>query len=130
MLRTVVFTSGILFKDGKILILKRRDDDTHAGKWDCVGGFFKEFESGEECMLREAKEELGIDVEIVKNGKVFEMLERDRRCIVLPYLLSADSPAIKLTEYVEYKWVAPDELKKFNCVPDLIEASKLFGLLK
>jgi len=129
--RTCVFTSGILFKDGKILLLKRRDDEKiHPGKWDCLGGHFKEFESGEECMLREAKEEIGVEIKIIKSGKVFEIHEKDRRCIVLPYLLTADSKKIKLTEHIEFKWVSPNELKNFNCVPDLVEASKLFGLIK
>ncbi len=136
-IKTIVFTSGVLFKDGKILVLKRRDDEkVHPGKWDCVGGHMKEFESGEECILREAKEEIGVDVRILKRGKVFEINEKGRRCIVLPYLLDADittdsgEESIKLTEHVEFRWVTADELKSLDCVPDLIEASRLFGLIE
>ena len=129
--RTVIFTSGVLFKDGKILILKRKEDEKiWPNKWDCLGGLIRELESEEECMIREAKEETGMDVKIVKRGKVFEIDEKNRRCVILPYLLSSDSSEIKLTEHDEYKWVTPDKLKDLNCVPDLIEASKLFGLIK
>ncbi len=130
-MRTTIFTTGVLFKNGRVLILKRREDeDISPGKWDSIGGHLHLNESGEECMLREAKEETGLDVEIVQAGKSFEIFVKDRRFIVLPYLLSAKSDAVKITEHVDFKWVSPIELREYDCVPDLMEAAKMFGLIK
>jgi 8-oxo-dGTP diphosphatase len=130
--RTRAFTSGILFKDGKILIMKRGSAaPTYPNVWDNLGGHLIERESAEECMIREAKEECGLDVRIKKTGKVYEYVDKYGRSVVIPYLLESDSNKVKLSfEHTEYKWVEPEELKNLECVPDIIEDCKVFGLLK
>ncbi|MFT5387814.1 MAG: 8-oxo-dGTP diphosphatase [Candidatus Omnitrophota bacterium] len=53
-----------LKKDGKTLMLHRikRDKDVHEGKWNGLGGKFEEGESPEECVIREVREESGLDI--------------------------------------------------------------------
>ena len=52
-------------KDGKYLMLHRikKENDVNRDKWIGIGGKFEDGESPEECMLREAKEETGLDVD-------------------------------------------------------------------
>lgn len=51
-------------KDGKYLMLHRikKENDINHDKWIGIGGKFEDGESPEECMLREAKEETGLDI--------------------------------------------------------------------
>lgn len=51
-------------KDGKYLMLHRnvKKNDVNEGKWIGVGGHFEEDESPEECLLREVKEETGLNL--------------------------------------------------------------------
>ncbi len=51
-------------KDGKYLMLHRvkKENDVNRDKWIGIGGKFEDGESPEECMLREAKEETGLDI--------------------------------------------------------------------
>lgn len=51
-------------QDGKYLMLHRvsKENDLNEGKWIGVGGHFKEGESPEECLLREVKEETGLQL--------------------------------------------------------------------
>ncbi len=51
-------------KDGSYLMLFRnkKEDDINEGKWIGVGGHFEEDESPDECIIREAKEETGLDL--------------------------------------------------------------------
>ena len=51
-------------KDGKYLMLHRikKENDVNHDKWIGIGGKFEDGESPEECMLREAKEETGLDI--------------------------------------------------------------------
>ena len=51
-------------RDGKYLMLHRvkKENDVNRDKWIGIGGKFKDGESPEECMLREAKEETGLDI--------------------------------------------------------------------
>lgn len=52
----------IFQKDNKVLF-SRRAHEPKQGKWDMPGGFVDPGETLEEAAIREAKEELGIDVE-------------------------------------------------------------------
>lgn len=51
--------------DGEILLQKRGDDGNH-GKWGLPGGAVEIGESLEEAVLREVKEETGLEVEITR----------------------------------------------------------------
>lgn len=60
-----VATSIALIKDKKILLAKRKIAPQQ-GDWDILGGFVEPGESVEEGVIREMKEETGLDVEIEK----------------------------------------------------------------
>ena len=131
-MKTRVFTTGVVLRGGRVLILKRKeDDDTYPGVWDCVGGHFEKGESAEECMLREAREEAGQDMTIVKVGPLIEYLDRYGRAVAIPFVLKPDpQKAIVPSEHSEFRWVRPSELKRYDVVPDLSKALSLFGLTR
>src|SRR5580698_5684213 len=52
--------AGVLEDRGKILICRRRGDQTHPLKWEFPGGKLEEGESPEAALVRELHEELGI----------------------------------------------------------------------
>jgi 8-oxo-dGTP pyrophosphatase MutT (NUDIX family) len=81
-------------------------------------------------MIREAKEECGLDVKIKKAGKVYEYYDDYGRVIAIPFLLESNSSKVKLSfEHSEYRWIEPKDLKNYDCVPDLVEDVKIFGLV-
>ena len=49
----------------------KKKHDVNAGKWIGVGGHFETGESPEECLLREVKEETGLDVRNAEGGYCF-----------------------------------------------------------
>ena len=59
--------------DGKYLMLHRvkKQNDINKGKWIGVGGHTEDQESPEECLLREVKEETGLDVSNAQGGYLF-----------------------------------------------------------
>lgn len=57
---------------GKILLAKRAHTaDYLPGIWEDIGGRIKQFEEPEEALRREAREEAGLDIEILKPLTVF-----------------------------------------------------------
>ena len=130
-MRTRVFTTGIVLHKRKILILKRSlTAPRYANTWDNVGGQVKEGEKAEETVIREAKEESGLKVKIKKAGKVFQFFDKYGRAIAIPYLLTTKTDKVKISfEHSEYKWIMPNELKKYQVVKDYIMAAKMFDLL-
>ena len=59
--------------DDKYLMLHRvkKQNDINKGKWIGVGGHTEDQESPEECLLREVKEETGLDVSNAQGGYLF-----------------------------------------------------------
>jgi NAD+ diphosphatase len=51
-----------LVRDGSRYLFVRRAREPELGKWDAVGGFLNPAESAEDCLRREAREELGCGV--------------------------------------------------------------------
>ena len=111
-------TAAILKKDGKILIGKRKTgDDLFSGLWEFPGGKVEEGESPEECMARELKEELDIEVvvgELITSNKhkypqgIFELLA---------YRVKHISGNIVLNDHEEIKWVTANEMSNFDFPP-------------
>lgn len=130
---TRVFTAGIVKYKDKILILRRsKNTQLSPNKWDSVGGSIKEKETAEECILREAKEETGLDVKILERGKIFEFKdEHGNDWVVIPFLCESDSTKVKINqkEHVEYRWIYPNEIDNYDCVPDLKRDLEVLGLI-
>jgi 8-oxo-dGTP diphosphatase len=129
-MKTRVFTTGVVLSRGRLLILKRKDDDdTYPGVWDCIGGHFEEGESAEECVLREAREEAGQPMKVVRVGPLIEYLDAYGRAVAVPFILRPDPKReIMPSEHSEFRWVALSELGDYDIVPDLAKALSLFGL--
>lgn len=128
-MKTRFFTAGILLSRGRILVLKRMgDDDTYPGMWDCIGGHFEVGESVEGCMSREALEESGLKVKVVKLGSLIEYRDRYGRSVAVPFLLATRSERVTLSEHSESRWVSPEEARKLRTVPALRLALAEFGL--
>lgn len=69
----ILATLCYIHHDGSTLMLHRvkRPDDIHAGKWNGLGGKFEPGESPEECVVREVREESGLDI---KNPRLCGLL--------------------------------------------------------
>ena len=63
--RPTVLVAAVALIDakGKILLTKRPEGKSMAGLWEFPGGKVKEGEAPESALVRELKEELGIDVQ-------------------------------------------------------------------
>lgn len=63
MKRILVVAVALIDPDGRILLAQRPEGKTLAGLWEFPGGKIEENERPEAALIRELKEELGINVE-------------------------------------------------------------------
>jgi mutator protein MutT len=60
----VEVSAGLIFRDGKLLITQRQAGSHLGGLWEFPGGKREPEESFEECLVRELREELGVEVSV------------------------------------------------------------------
>lgn len=58
--------AGILHRNDKILIAERPQGKPYSGFWEFPGGKIEPHESGEQALIRELHEELGIEVKLTQ----------------------------------------------------------------
>ena len=63
-LQVIDVAAGLIFRDGKLLITQRPADAHLGGLWEFPGGKREPNETFEECLVRELREELGIEVTV------------------------------------------------------------------
>jgi mutator protein MutT len=56
--------AGLVFRAGQLLITQRRPGDHLGGLWEFPGGKLEPNETFEHCLIRELREELGIEVSV------------------------------------------------------------------
>jgi A/G-specific adenine glycosylase len=56
--------AGVIWRGDQLLISKRHTDDLLGGLWELPGGKQEEGETLEECLVREVREELGIEIAV------------------------------------------------------------------
>lgn len=78
--------AGILEREGKILICRRREDQPHPLKWEFPGGKMEADESPEAALSRELREELGIEATIGPELLRYEFQYPDKSPILLIFL--------------------------------------------
>lgn len=112
--RDIVCT-GIVIKDSKILLVKR-SIDPESGKWALPGGYLSWDETTEEGVIREIREETGIDVKIVKLLGVYSGPHRVKtealQNVAIIYLTEpvSDKVASALDEVEKVDWVNLDSI--------------------
>ena len=115
--KTIKVIAGLINHNGRFLIAKRNLKKSLGGLWEFPGGKVEEDESPEECMARELKEELDIEVEVgelITSNKhkyphgIFELLA---------YRVKHVSGEMVLNDHEEIKWVTADEMSNFEFPP-------------
>ena len=64
--KPIEVAAGLVFRNRQLLIAQRRAGDHLGGWWEFPGGKRKTNETFEECLRRELKEELGIEIEVLE----------------------------------------------------------------
>jgi mutator protein MutT len=74
--RPYVGVGAVIVQDGKVLIVKRKYDPL-AGQWSLPGGGVELGETLEDSIVREMREETGLDIEVGPVIEVFDRITRD-----------------------------------------------------
>lgn len=111
---TVEVSAGLVFRAGKLLITQRLNEGHLANLWEFPGGKRESGETFEQCLTRELREELGIEVAV---GELVESLTHDypERSVHLKFFrcaLLTNEPRPIGCQAVA--WVTAEELGRYD----------------
>jgi 8-oxo-dGTP diphosphatase len=108
---------NLIIEDGEILLLYR-DDEEH---WEVPGGKVDEDESATEAAVREAEEEIGVEVRLEKPFFSGEFEHAGNLFLWHAYLSNIESgePEIKEKKFSELEWVEPGKLDDLELAPNI-----------
>ncbi len=123
-----IVTAAAIIRDGKVLIAQRQPGSHMEYRWEFPGGKLEPDETPEECIIREIKEEMDIDIEVVDIYKVVKFKYEEKDILLLCYLCRLLKGDGKALECNDFRWVTKDELPDFDFVPaDLPIVEKLIN---
>ena len=109
--------AGLVFRDGKLLITRRRANDPLGGLWEFPGGKRKPEETFQECLRRELREELGIEVDV---GELLEAITHayaDSTVHLKFYRCTLRRRDPKAIGCDALSWISADELDVYTFPP-------------
>src|SRR5215469_16125110 len=107
-------SAGLVFRDGKLLITRRHAGAHLGGLWEFPGGKREEDETFEQCLVRELREELGIEVDV---GEPVESLTHayPEKTVVLKFFrCSWKQNEPRAIDCLDFKWVSAGELGDYE----------------
>ena len=118
-------TCAIIRDSGKrLLLMQHGASGHHPWKWEFPGGKVEPEESDKECIIREIKEELMMDIYIRESLPDVPYDYGFKQIVLVPFVCDTPDNEPVLTEHAAYKWVAEDELMKFDlCEADIVVAT-------
>ena len=119
--------AGVIWRGGRFLIARRPAHKARGGLWEFPGGKLEPGETGEQALVRECREELGVSVGVGSRiaEQVFRYSDITVRLGFFNAVITEGEPL--LLEHAELKWITPDEADGYEFCP----ADKSFvGLLK
>ncbi len=110
-------TCAIILKENRILVTQRSEIMNLPLKWEFPGGKLEEYENEEECLHREIKEELNIEIRILIK-LVSKVYDYENFIIKLvPFVSEYLSGDLSLSEHKDFKWLLPEELTALDWAP-------------
>jgi 8-oxo-dGTP diphosphatase len=110
-----IVMGGVIINNGKVLLLERPADDFMGGIHELPSGKLEEGESLKAGLIREIKEETGLDVnQVLRYLGSFDYLSGSgKKCRQYNFLVSVkNTEKIVLTEHSSYLWVEKENIKK------------------
>lgn len=113
----VEVAAALIRKDDTFLICQRPEQKARGLLWEFVGGKLEPGETGEEALIRECREELGICVkpEEIFCQVVHKYPDITIRLSVYNARIAEGTP--QLLEHKDLKWITPKEIPLYDFCP-------------
>lgn len=109
-----ITVKGIVVFQNKVLLMKRvKPSSDGLGYWELPGGGLEYGETPNEALLRELKEETGLEIKIIKPIYTFTKIRKEYQTVGIGYLcIPTNNQVVISNEHTEYRFCKEVEAKK------------------
>jgi mutator protein MutT len=111
---TIEVAAGVVYRDGRLLIAQRPPGAHLGGTWEFPGGKRAPRESFEECLHRELKEELGIEVSVADLFETVTHAYPEKTVCLRFYRCRWARHEPRALGCSDWRWVWPEALGNFE----------------
>jgi 8-oxo-dGTP diphosphatase len=105
----------ILDSHGRVLCTQRSRTMSNALKWEFPGGKIEGEETPAQAIVREIREELDVELDIVLRGPSSVTRRPDDEIIeLIPFVCRIQHGELRLQEHMDARWLAPEALKDLD----------------
>jgi 8-oxo-dGTP diphosphatase len=114
---TLLVAAAIIECNGKILLARRRPDAPYSLFWEFPGGKVEDGEDPKDCVIREIREELAIEIAVEGIYDVIFYRYPERPVLLLAYHCRWQDGEIRDLDVAEHRWVSPADIVSFELLP-------------
>ncbi len=107
-------TCAIIEKDGKVLSTQRSEHMSLPLKWEFPGGKIHDGESPQDCLKRELREELELEVAVDRQLSPVTHQYPSFKITLYPFVCRITSGEIKLHEHKAFTWLPQEKLRELD----------------
>ncbi|MFN3323134.1 MAG: (deoxy)nucleoside triphosphate pyrophosphohydrolase [Bryobacteraceae bacterium] len=114
--RRTMVVAALIELDGRYLIGQRHRRDRHAYKWEFPGGKVENGESPREALVRELREELGIEAVIGREISRYEhrVVNRPPLLLIFLHVQSYSGEPVNIGCFEQIRWEVPERLPEYD----------------
>ena len=113
-------TCAIIEHQHRVLVTQRSEKMAEPLLWEFPGGKMEPDETEEQCLAREIKEELNLEVQPLRRLTPVVHSTQTKTIELIPYICSCKGGTIRLLEHLTYEWASYDRLRTYSwCQPDV-----------
>jgi 8-oxo-dGTP diphosphatase len=110
-------TCALIIHDRKVLAAQRSESMDLPGKWEFPGGKVEVGEDPKDCLVREIREELAIDICVTEALTPVEFAYPTKTIRLLPFVALWMGGEIRLAEHADYGWYDQNQLFSLDLAP-------------
>lgn len=124
MSKRIQVVCGVVIKNDKILIARRKNEKSNGGLWEFPGGKLEIGEGEADCLERELMEELSMQVHV--ESRLGSVIFLDATCEIelIAHSCTWLSQGERLVDHDKLEWVNPSDLSGIDFSPADIELLK------
>ncbi|MCU0472658.1 MAG: (deoxy)nucleoside triphosphate pyrophosphohydrolase [Bacteroidales bacterium] len=101
-------------EENEVLVVQRGEKSDHPFKWEFPGGKVNDGETEEECIIREIREELSIDIVICERMSEVAYDYGKKHILLIPFVCDTLDELPLLSEHIAFKWITSRELRSID----------------